>query len=159
MFTSSVLPSERSVLYETMLETLKGYLDPALPAVSNLANMAAILHYYLPEINWAGFYLFQKELLILGPFQGLPACTEIKIGKGVCGTAAFRQETIVVPDVSLFPGHIACDSLSRSEIFVPIVVKGALFGVLDVDSPILARFAENERIVLEKAVALLIDNL
>jgi GAF domain-containing protein len=142
-----------------MLETLKGYLDPNLPAISNLANMAAILHYYLPEINWAGFYLFQQEKLILGPFQGLPACTEIRLGKGVCGTAASKQETIVVPDVALFPGHIACDSLSRSEIVVPIMVKGTLYGVLDIDSPILKRFEKKEQVVLEKAVALLVDIL
>jgi len=149
-------PAEKTQL---MLETLDGYLDRGLPHISNLANMAAVLHEFLTEINWVGFYLFEDGRLILGPFQGRPACTSIALGKGVCGTAAQLRKTQIVPDVSQFPGHIACDAFSRSEIVVPILKNGVLYGVLDVDSPILARFLAPDRIALEKAVDLLIDIL
>lgn len=159
MFEKTNLPKNPSKRYSLMLEMVNGYLDPTLPVISNLSNLSAILSYYLPKINWVGFYLFQNESLILGPFQGLPACTGIPLGKGVCGTAAAKKETVIVPDVSQFSGHIACDSLSKSEIVIPIVKNGALFGVLDIDSPVLSRFGENDRIFLEKAIALLIDIL
>src|SRR5208282_2946166 len=102
-------------------------------ALANAANLAAVLYQALPDVNWAGFYFLQDGDLVLGPFQGKVACVRIALGKGVCGTAAQRRETVVVPDVSAFPGHIACDSASRSEIVVPLVRDGSLIGVLDVD--------------------------
>ena len=120
-----------------------------------LANAAASLKQHLPDINWAGFYLMRGGELVLGPFQGLPACTRIAIGKGVCGTAARDQSTLVVADVDQFPGHIACDSASRSEIVIPLIVNGRVIGVLDIDSPSLARFTEADRVGLESVVTAL----
>ena len=110
------------------------------PAVTALANAAAFIWASLDRINWAGFYLFDGEKLVLGPFMGKPACTVIAMGKGVCGTAAEKRETIIVDDVHAFPGHIACDDASQSEIVIPLIVEGELFGVLDVDAPVPARF-------------------
>ena len=127
--------------------------------IANLANAAALLYGELPELNWAGFYLLEGDALILGPFQGKPACIRIPMGKGVCGTAAARGETIVVPNVHEFPGHIACDGASNSEIVLPIYVGGELFGVLDIDSPIFDRFDENDRTGLEGVVEILSDAL
>ncbi|MBQ3918405.1 MAG: GAF domain-containing protein, partial [Oscillospiraceae bacterium] len=103
-------------------------------------------------INWAGFYLIEDGRLVLGPFQGNTACVEIPLGKGVCGTAAAEDRTVLVPDVHLFAGHIACDSASRSEIVIPVYINGRLIGVLDIDSPILSRFDDNDRIGLERTV-------
>jgi L-methionine (R)-S-oxide reductase len=159
MFISPKLSLDKNENYALMLENLSGYLDRRLPPVSNLANMSAIIACFFADINWAGFYLHKGRKLILGPFQGLPACTEIRLGKGVCGTAALRRETVVVDDVGSFPGHIACDGNSRSEIVVPIMKDGALYGVLDVDSPLLSRFGTAEKTAFEKAVALLVDIL
>ena len=117
--------------------------------IANLANASALLYQTLPDLNWAGFYLLEGEMLVLGPFQGKPACVEIPVGKGVCGTAAEKGETLVVPDVHAFPGHIACDGASNSEIVIPLYVGGHLFGVLDIDSPLLDRFSEADREGLE----------
>ena len=116
---------------------------------ANLANVSALLWQALPDINWAGFYKMEDGCLILGPFQGKPACIEIPMGRGVCGTAAAQDEIFLVPDVHQFPGHIACDGASRSEIVVPLRRDGAVFGVLDVDSPILARFTPEDQAGLE----------
>ncbi|HET6510597.1 MAG TPA: GAF domain-containing protein [Candidatus Kapabacteria bacterium] len=110
------------------------------PAVTALANAAAFIWASLDRINWAGFYLFDGEKLVLGPFMGKPACTVIAMGKGVCGTAAEKRETIIVDDVHAFPGHIACDDASQSEIVVPLIAEGRLIGVLDIDAPVKARF-------------------
>lgn len=159
MFERHPLSADRTQNYAILLENLEGWIDPSLPDVSNLANASALIAYFFQDINWAGFYLMANGRLVLGPFQGLPACTEISIGKGVCGTSASKRETIVVPDTELFPGHIACDDRSKSEIVVPIVRNGELYGVLDLDSPILARFGPAEQAVLEAAVAILIDKL
>jgi L-methionine (R)-S-oxide reductase len=159
MIKTQLLPVDPTSRMTQMLEILHGYLDKKLPLVSNLANMSAILHEYLTRINWVGFYLMENGILILGPFQGLPACTSIGMGKGVCGTAALAQSTIIVADVTKFLGHIACDDRSKSEIVVPILKNGTLIGVLDVDSPVLSRCGESERLALEKAVDLLIDIL
>ena len=117
--------------------------------VTNLAGAAAILYSSLDQINWAGFYLYRDGQLVVGPYQGKPACIYIPLGRGVCGTAAERRETVVVPDVHQFPGHIACDSASRSEIVIPLTVHGELYGVLDIDSPIENRFSEDDRLELE----------
>lgn len=124
--------------------------------LANLSNASAILWQLLEEINWAGFYLFKNEELILGPFQGKPACTHIKIGKGVCGTAADKRETQMVKDVHDFPGHIACDSASNSEIVVPIIKNDKLIGVLDIDSPVFNRFDETDKKHLEKFVSIIV---
>jgi GAF domain-containing protein len=109
----------------------------------------------MERINWAGFYLYKEDQLVLGPFQGKPACIRIPLGRGVCGTAAQNRQSLVVPDVHRFPGHIACDEASASEIVIPIVRDGRLIGVLDIDSPVEARFGEADRLILERFVAIL----
>ncbi|MFO7264106.1 MAG: hypothetical protein A6D91_03390 [Bacillaceae bacterium G1] len=119
-------------------------------AIANLANTAALLNHALQDINWVGFYLLEGEELVLGPFQGLPACVRIPLGKGVCGTAAVQKKTIRVDDVHQFPGHIACDAASNSEIVVPILKNGQLLGVLDIDSPLYRRFDETDEYYLEQ---------
>ena len=123
--------------------------------IANLANISALLYTSLPDINWAGFYLADEDRLILGPFQGNPACVEIAFGRGVCGMAAAQDKTQLVPDVHLFPGHIACDSASRSEIVIPLHRNGKVIGVLDIDSPSSARFTEEDREGLELLVSVL----
>jgi len=120
--------------------------------IAILANASALLKQHLDRINWIGFYLKEEDGLVLGPFQGLPACVRIPEGRGVCGTAAAMKQTVTVDDVHAFPGHITCDPASRSEIVVPMIKDGEVVGVLDVDSPELARFGEKERELLEKAV-------
>ena len=119
--------------------------------IANMANMAALLFHQLPDLNWAGFYLMRDDALVLGPFQGKPACIRIPLGRGVCGTAAATRETQVVPDVHAFPGHIACDADSRSEIVVPLLIGVKVIGVLDLDSPRPGRFDEDDRAGLEAA--------
>jgi GAF domain-containing protein len=126
--------------------------------LANAANMSALLFRTLPDLNWVGFYFLQGGELVLGPFQGKVACVRIAVGQGVCGTAAKRRETVVVPDVHAFPGHIACDAASRSEIVVPLVQDGRLLGVLDLDSPELARFDQEDALGLNAAVDLLLQN-
>lgn len=121
--------------------------------------MAALLFQTLPDVNWAGFYFLAGGELVLGPFQGRVACVRIPLGRGVCGTAAERRETILVPDVHLFPGHIACDAASRSEIVVPLIQDGRLLGVLDIDSPVANRFSEADRVLCEAAATLLVRSL
>lgn len=124
--------------------------------LANLSNAAAVLWLLLDDINWAGFYLFKNDELVLGPFQGKPACTHIQIGKGVCGTSAVTKQTQLVKDVHEFPGHIACDSASNSEIVVPIIKDFRLIGVLDIDSPILNKFDETDQKYLEKFVSIIV---
>lgn len=142
-------------LCETLISLIQGETD----ALANLANGAALLYHSLNGINWAGFYLHKESQLILGPFQGKPACIRIQIGKGVCGTAARSRTTLVVPDVHLFPGHIACDDASASEIVVPILKDDRLLGVLDVDSPVKDRFDGADRAVLEEYARILSDRI
>ena len=135
--------------YGLLCRQLGALTDGVTERISNLANAASLLWYALEEINWAGFYLLRGGVLVLGPFMGRPACVRIPLGKGVCGTAAAQRETQVVPDVHRFPGHIACDAASRSEIVVPLTVNGALYGVLDIDSPAADRFSPSDRAGLE----------
>ena len=137
--------TDYSLMNKQLLSLTEGVED----GISNLANASALLFHTLEGLNWAGFYLYKEGALLLGPFQGKTACTKIPMGKGVCGTAAERGETIVVPDVHAFPGHIACDGDSNSEIVIPLYVKGSLYGVLDIDSPLLDRFSEADREGLE----------
>lgn len=146
----------RSVLYRDLAASLASLLEGESDALANLANASALLAQALPRINWCGFYLLRGEELVLGPFQGKPACVRIGMGKGVCGTSAARRETLVVPDVDAFPGHIACDADSRSEIVVPIVADGTLRGVLDIDSPELGRFDAVDQEGLENFVRTLV---
>ena len=134
-----------------LLESGKDSLD----AISSLSNSSALLKWYVPEINWLGFYIARGEELVLGPFQGEPACSLIPFSKGVCGKCARECKTVVVKDVESFPGHIACSSSSKSEIVVPLIKDGRLFGVLDVDSPVKGRFGEEERVFFEKAATLI----
>jgi L-methionine (R)-S-oxide reductase len=140
-------------LHAQLAAVLAGERD----GLANTANMAALLYQALPVLNWAGFYFLRDGGLVLGPFQGKVACIRIPLGKGVCGTAAAKRETIVVPDVEKFPGHIACDHASRSEIVVPLIKDGRLLGVLDLDSPNLARFDTDDAAGLQAAVKLLLD--
>jgi GAF domain-containing protein len=125
--------------------------------IANSANAAAALFHALPDLNWAGFYFLRGGELVLGPFQGKVACVRIELGTGVCGTAALRRETMVVPDVHAFAGHIACDAASRSEIVVPLIGAGRLLGVLDLDSPSPSRFDDDDRAGLEAIAALLVN--
>ena len=145
-------------LYRELVRELSALIAGEPDFIANLANASALLYQSLPDLNWAGFYLLKQGELVVGPFQGKPACVRIAIGKGVCGTAAQRRETVIVRDVHEFPGHIACDAASNSEIVVPMVKKGELLGVLDLDSPKLARFDEEDRAGLEAFVAALLSN-
>ena len=124
-----------------MIEQIKSICDPSLPLYSNLSNISAVLN-TMGNVNWCGFYIARGDVLFVGPFQGEVACVRIPFGKGVCGTAAQRKETVVVDNVLKFPGHIACSSLSRSEIVVPIIKAGQVVGVIDIDSPSYSRFAD-----------------
>ena len=142
-----------------LIETLGALLDGEHDLVANAANTASLLFHTLDRVNWAGFYFLQGGELVLGPFQGRVACVRIPLGQGVCGTAAGRRETIVVPDVHLFPGHIACDAASRSEIVVPLVRDGALLGVLDIDSPVPDRFSAEDKALCEAVARLLVASL
>ena len=135
--------------YLALIAQAEGLIDGVPHFVANLANVSALIYSALDELNWAGFYLAEGEKLVLGPFQGRPACIEIPFGRGVCGTAAAEDRTQLVPDVHLFPGHIACDCASRSEIVVPLHGGGKVVGVLDIDSPVEARFGEEDREGLE----------
>ena len=137
--------TDYSLMNKQLLSLTEGVED----GISNLANASALLFHTLEGLNWAGFYLYKEGALLLGPFQGKTACTKIPMGKGVCGTAAEKGETIVVPDVHAFPGHIACDGDSNSEIVIPLYLRGSLYGVLDIDSPLLDRFSEADREGLE----------
>lgn len=128
-------------------------------AIANAANLSALLAHRLPDINWVGFYLMREGELVVGPFQGKPACVRIAVGRGVCGTAAARRQTVVVPDVHAFPGHIACDAASNSEIVVPLLRNGVVLGVLDVDSPRFDRFDADDQAGLEAIAALYVDTL
>ncbi|WP_372916661.1 GAF domain-containing protein [Sandarakinorhabdus sp.] len=155
-FLAPALAGTKSDHYAQLNQQLTALIGDERDFVANMANMAALIFHQLPDLNWAGFYLMRSGELVLGPFQGKPACIRIPLGRGVCGTAAAARETQVVPDVHAFPGHIACDADSRSEIVVPLVVNGALIGVLDLDSPRPGRFDEDDRAGLETAVGLLL---
>lgn len=141
--------------YKNLCAQLKGLTDGIPYETANLANASALLWQHLPDINWAGFYKMEDGKLVLGPFQGKPACIVIPVGRGVCGTAVSENKTQLVYDVHQFPGHIACDSASNSEIVVPIRVKGKIWGVLDIDSPQIGRFSEEDRAGLEEFVRIL----
>lgn len=143
--------------YEQLASQLQGLLAGETDAVANAANTAALIFDVLPEVSWAGFYFLRGGELVVGPFQGKPACVRIALGRGVCGTAAARGTTIIVPDVNAFPGHIACDSASRSEVVVPLIAAQGVVGVLDLDSARLERFDEVDARGLERLAALFVQ--
>src|SRR5947209_7712052 len=140
-------------LYQQICEQLQGLLGDETNFVANAANTSALLFHSLPDVNWVGFYIAEGEELVLGPFQGKPACVRIPFGKGVCGTAAAELRTVVLPDVNQFPGHIACDTASRSEIVVPLLNWGRFMGVLDIDRSSLHRFHDQDRQGIERILA------
>ena len=143
-------------LYQDLIADLTALIDGERDWVANLANAAAVVFNGLPDLNWAGFYLLRDQTLVLGPFQGKPACVRIEVGRGVCGTAAKERRSVLVPDVHAFPGHIACDSASQSELVVPMIQDGRVLGVLDLDSPSLARFDADDQIGCERLVSVLV---
>lgn len=145
--------------YELVQKQLLALIEDETNRIANLSNAAALLNQFLDEINWVGFYLYEEDQLILGPFQGLPACVRIPMGKGVCGTSAATEKTLRIEDVHQFPGHIACDAASRSEIVIPLMKDGKLLGVLDIDSPITDRFDEMDQQGLEKFAEILSNHL
>lgn len=157
MFSSSqhLYPREPEALYPLLSQQLAAMVEGVPHKIANLANASALLFCAMEDLNWAGFYLLEGETLVLGPFQGKPACIEITLGKGVCGTAAQADQTLLVPDVHAFPGHIACDSASRSELVIPLHKDGRVAGVLDMDSPTPGRFTSADRKGLESLVPIL----
>ncbi len=159
MFTLTALPQSASKqdLYASLAQQLTGLLHGEPDAIANAANMSALLYDLLPDLNWAGFYFMRGPGLVLGPFQGKVACVRIPVGRGVCGTAVERRGSVLVPDVHAFPGHIACDSASRSELVVPLIKDGKVFGVLDLDSPHPERFDEEDRAGCEQLVRIYLD--
>lgn len=160
MFQSSTYSDNQEKAYTLLNKQLDALLEGETDQVANLANASALLNQFLNDVNWVGFYVTKEDQkLILGPFQGMPACVHIDFGKGVCGTAAAKQETIRVADVHQFPGHIACDAASRSEIVVPLIKDGKTIGVLDIDSPSLERFNEEDEKYLKKFAEILVKHL
>jgi L-methionine (R)-S-oxide reductase len=156
MFKVETYSDSREKNYDLLIKQLKALIEDEKNAIANLSNASALMNQFLDRVNWTGFYLMVDGELVLGPFQGLPACVRIPLGKGVCGTAASKKETIRVEDVHLFPGHIACDAASQSEIVVPMIKDGNLLGVLDIDSPEKNRFDELDQQKLEEFVEVLV---
>jgi len=153
----AIAATSKSEFYAAFNRQLEAVLHGERDWTANLAQMSALLMQTLPDLNWAGFYLLKEGELVLGPFQGKVACVRIALGRGVCGTAAARRASVVVPDVHAFPGHIACDSASNSEVVVPLLHQGQLYGVLDLDSPKTGRFTDEDARGLEQAVAILMQ--
>jgi len=149
----------KAELYAELQSQLRALLEGERDFIANAANFSSLLYHSLPDVNWVGFYLLKNDELVLGPFQGKPACVRIAIGKGVCGVAAKQLQTILVDNVHEFPGHIACDSASNSEIVVPLVVEGQLIGVLDLDSPSLARFDDDDASGLNELTNIFLENV
>ena len=155
-FLAPAASTPKPELYADLASQLEGLMAGETDLIANTANMAAMIYHGLPDLNWAGFYLMRDGELVLGPFQGKPACIRIPVGKGVCGTAAQTLTSQVVPDVHAFPGHIACDAASRSELVVPLLAGGRVLGVLDLDSPHPNRFDDQDREGCENLVSILL---
>ena len=151
----SIYQEDKNKSYELLCSQLEALLDNETNLIANLSNTSALLNQGLKDINWVGFYLLVNDLLHLGPFQGKVACMHIPVGKGVCGTAVVKDRTILVEDVHEFPGHIACDSASNSEIVIPIHSNGHIIGVLDIDSPSVARFDYTDKVYLERIATII----
>jgi len=160
MFDAATIEADsKAELYEALAEQVRGLLHGERDRVANAANFSALVFHALPDLNWCGFYFYDGQELVVGPFQGKPACVRIALGRGVCGTAAATRETQLVPDVHAFEGHIACDAASRSEIVVPLYRGDTLIGVWDVDSPIPARFDEEDRAGMQRLCALFLESI
>ena len=151
--------ASKPALYDELARELDALLSGEADPVANAANAAAAIFHALPALNWAGFYLLRGNELVLGPFQGRPACVRIPLGKGVCGAAAQRRASVLVPDVAAFPGHIACDTASQSELVVPLLAGDGLLGVLDLDSPVLARFDTEDQVGCERLARIVVRHL
>jgi GAF domain-containing protein len=158
MFAAERPTGTTQEIYRELCLQARGLFEAERDAIANAANLSALLYGGLEEVNWAGFYFLKGDDLVLGPFQGRPACVRIPMGRGVCGTVAQRREALTVPDVEEFPGHIACDTASRSEIAVPLLKQGRIVGVLDLDSPIRDRFSEEDRFGLEALATLWVES-
>ncbi|ASR49126.1 MULTISPECIES: GAF domain-containing protein [Paenibacillus] len=159
MFQAIPYEGTRQEQFESVLGQLRALVHDESNTIANLANASALLGHFLPDVNWSGFYLYDGTELVLGPFQGLPACIRIPLGRGVCGTAAAERRTLVIDDVHAFPGHIACDAASNSEIVIPLIKNEKLIGVLDVDSPLKGRFDHEDRVFLEEFTSILVSSL
>ncbi|MEH6905503.1 GAF domain-containing protein [Neobacillus drentensis] len=160
MFNVEMYKASREENYNLVKKQLHALIHDEKNQIANLSNASALLNQFLDRINWVGFYLMDtNQQLVLGPFQGLPACIRIPLGKGVCGTSALKKETVLVADVNQFPGHIACDAASQSEIVIPLMKDGQLLGVLDIDSPEKNRFDALDQQKLEEFVAILVEHL
>lgn len=159
MFTEIQYEGSVDRQYTLLSKQLDALLTGETDQIANLSNASALLNVFLSDVNWVGFYVMKDGELVLGPFQGLPACVRIPVGRGVCGTAAAKKETMVVEDVHAFPGHIACDAASNSEIVIPLIKNGEVIGVLDIDSPIKNRFSPEDKSGLEQFVAVLMSHL
>lgn len=159
MFTQTDYSGSSIKKYTMLSKQLDALLEGENNSIANLSNASALLNQFLERINWVGFYLMEDGELVLGPFQGLPACVRIPLGKGVCGTAVADKKTMLVEDVQAFPGHIACDAASRSEIVIPLMKEDQVIGVLDIDSPELSRFTEDDRQGLELFTEVLMKHL
>jgi L-methionine (R)-S-oxide reductase len=160
MFNVEMYSGSREENYNLVKKQLHALIYDETNQIANLSNASALLNQFLDRINWVGFYLMDtNQQLVLGPFQGLPACVRIPVGKGVCGTSALKKETVVVADVHQFPGHIACDAASQSEIVIPLIKDEQLIGVLDIDSPEKDRFDDLDKQKLEEFVAILVEHI
>ena len=159
MFNTSTLTGSKPEQYAQLRAQAEALVQGERDRIANAANLSALVFHSLPDLNWAGFYFFDGEELVVGPFQGLPACVRIPLDKGVCGAAARTRQTQRIEDVDAFPGHIACDSASRSELVVPLVRDSALIGVLDLDSPKLSRFDEEDQRGLEAIARIFVGSL
>lgn len=154
---ATISASDKPGFYRELVQQLDGLLHDERDAIANAANLSALLYDAMPRLNWAGFYLMRDGELVLGPFQGKPACVRIPVGRGVCGTAVARRETMLVEDVYAFPGHIACDAASRSELVVPLIRDGEVIGVIDLDSPEPGRFDANDQAGIEAIASLYLE--
>ncbi len=159
MFSSTTLTGSKPEQYAQLLAQARALVHGETDRIANAANLSALVYHALPQLNWAGFYFFDGTELVVGPFQGLPACVRIPLHKGVCGAAASTRQTQRVEDVDAFPGHIACDSASRSELVVPLVHDGALVGVFDLDSPVTSRFDADDQAGLEAIARVFVEAL
>lgn len=159
MFAKSTYAGDTQQQYEMLAKQLDALLTGEKNVMANLSNASALLNQFFDRINWVGFYMMDGNELVLGPFQGLPACIRIPVGRGVCGTSVAKKETIIVADVHAFPGHIACDAASQSEIVVPLLKNGEVIGVLDIDSPEKNRFQKEDQQGLEHLVSILMKHI
>ena len=159
MFNTDTLTGSKPEQYAQLLAQARALVHGEADRIANAANLSALVYHALPQLNWVGFYFYDGKELVVGPFQGLPACVRIPLSKGVCGAAASSRQTQRIEDVDAFPGHIACDSASRSELVVPLVHSGALVGVFDIDSPVIARFDADDQLGLEAIAQVFVEAL